>query len=187
LPIKNKSNDSFSKFLHSDLPVPNVNFTNTQWSTANALHFGVPIPALRAHVSKHLQSGSRRGGPYTVDAHGQNLFTAPGLRGGHIQRNHNGICSTISDGLSEAQIPHRGGGTDRSCKGIFRGACPAMTDKDAVKIMNGIIPDLIIQTGHHSPDEHPLAGCDHLADTKTLNASKKFNFFYPHTAGRGRS
>jgi hypothetical protein len=142
LPIKNKSNDSFSKFLHSDLPVPNVNFTNTQWSTANALHFGVPIPALRAHVSKHLQSGSRRGGPYTVDAHGQNLFTAPGLRGGHIQRNHNGICSTISDGLSEAQIPHRGGGTDRSCKGIFRGACPAMTDEDAVKIMNGIIPDL---------------------------------------------
>jgi hypothetical protein len=39
--------------------------------------------------------------------------------------------------------------------------------------MNGIIPDFIIQTGHHSPDEHPLAGCDHLADTKTLNASKK--------------
>jgi hypothetical protein len=30
--------------------------------------------------------------------------------------------------------------------------------------------DFIIQTGHHSPDEHPLAGCDHLADIKTLNA-----------------
>jgi hypothetical protein len=95
------------------------------------------------------------------------------LRGGHIQRNHNGICSTISDGLRKAQIPHRGGGSARSCNGIFRGACPAMTDEDAKKIMNGIIPDLIIQTGHHSPDEHPLAGCDHLADTKTLNASKQ--------------
>jgi hypothetical protein len=101
-----------------------------------------------------------------------NLLTAPGLRGGHIQRNHNGICSTISDGLREAQIPHRGGGTDRSCKGIFRGTCPAMTDEDAAKIMNGIIPDLIAQSGHHSPDEHPIAGCDHLADTKILNASK---------------
>jgi hypothetical protein len=31
----------------------------------------------------------------------------------------------------------------------------------------------MIQTGHHSPDEHPLAGCGHLADTKTLNASKQ--------------
>jgi hypothetical protein len=38
--------------------------------------------------------------------------------------------------------------------------------------MNAIIPNMIIQTGHHSPDEHPPAGCDHLADTKTLNASK---------------
>jgi hypothetical protein len=48
-----------------------------------------------------------------------------------------------------------------------------VTDEDAVKIMNGIIPDLVIHTGHHSHDEHSLAGCDHLADTKTLNASKK--------------
>jgi hypothetical protein len=47
-----------------------------------------------------------------------------------------------------------------------------MNDEDAKKAMNGIIPELMIQTGHHSPDEHPLAGCDHLADTKTLNASK---------------
>jgi hypothetical protein len=167
------SNDSFSKSLYSGLPVPNVNFTNTQWRTTNALHFGVPIPALRAHVGKHLQSGSRRGGSYIVDAHGHTLLTAPGLRGGHIQRNHNGICSTISDGLREAKIPHRSGGTGRSCKGAFLSTCPAVTDEDAVKIMNGIIPDLVIQTGHHSPDEQPLAGCDHLADSKTLNASKQ--------------
>jgi hypothetical protein len=94
------------------------------------------------------------------------------LQGGHIQRNHNGICSFISNGLREARIPHRSGGTARSCTGIFRGACPAMNDEDADIVVNGIIPDRIIQTGHHSPDEHPLAGCDHLADTKTLNASK---------------
>jgi hypothetical protein len=48
-----------------------------------------------------------------------------------------------------------------------------MTDEDANIVLNAMIPDLIIQTGHHSPDEHPLAGCDHLADTKTLNASKQ--------------
>jgi hypothetical protein len=48
-----------------------------------------------------------------------------------------------------------------------------VTDEDAGNITNGINPDFVIQTGHHSPDEHSLAGCDHLADTKTLNASKK--------------
>jgi hypothetical protein len=30
--------------------------------------FGVPIPALRAHVGKHIQSGTLRGGPFIVDA-----------------------------------------------------------------------------------------------------------------------
>jgi hypothetical protein len=54
---------SISKSLFSGLPVPNISLTKTQCSTTNALHFGVPIPALRAHVGKHIQSGSRRGGP----------------------------------------------------------------------------------------------------------------------------
>jgi hypothetical protein len=38
--------------------------------------------------------------------------------------------------------------------------------------MNGIIPDLVLQLSHHSPDENPLAGFDHQANTKTMNASK---------------
>jgi hypothetical protein len=50
-----------------------------------------------------------------------------------------------------------------------------VTDEDAENIMNGIIPDFVIQTGLHSPDEHSLAGCDHLVDTKTLNARKHHN------------
>jgi hypothetical protein len=47
-----------------------------------------------------------------------------------------------------------------------------MTDEDARNKTNGIIPSIVVQAGYHSPDEHSLAGCDHLADTKTLNASK---------------
>jgi hypothetical protein len=39
--------------------------------------------------------------------------------------------------------------------------------------MNGIIQDTVIQTGHLSPDEDSIAGCDHLAGTMTLNASKQ--------------
>jgi hypothetical protein len=58
-----------SRSLHSSLPVPNVNFTNTQWSTTTALRFGVPIPALRAHVGKHIKSGSRRSASQIVYAH----------------------------------------------------------------------------------------------------------------------
>jgi hypothetical protein len=60
-----------------------------------------------------------------------------------------------------------------TCKGIFWNAFPRVIDEEAIKNMNGITPDFIIQTGHHSPDEHPFAGCHHLADTKMLNASKR--------------
>jgi hypothetical protein len=152
------SKDPFSKSLLNGLPVPNTHFTHKQWSKIMALHFGIPIPALRAHVGKHIQSGKRRGGPFIVDAHGHNFQTAPALLTGHIQRNHNGICSTISDGLREARCPHLGGGTDRTCKGVFRNTCPLVTNEDARNKINGIIPDIVIQAGHLSPDEHPLAG-----------------------------
>jgi hypothetical protein len=74
------SKDPFSKSLLSSLPVPNFYFTHKQLSTAAALHFGIPIPALRAHVGKHIQPGTTRGGLFIVDAHGHNLITAPALR-----------------------------------------------------------------------------------------------------------
>jgi hypothetical protein len=49
-----------------------------------ALHFGVPIPALRSQIGKHIQSGSRKGASFIVDAHGHHLLTALALLGGHI-------------------------------------------------------------------------------------------------------
>jgi hypothetical protein len=39
--------------------------------------------------------------------------------------------------------------------------------------MNGIIRDIVPQLGHLSLDENcSIAGCDHLANTDTLNAIK---------------
>jgi hypothetical protein len=48
-----------------------------------------------------------------------------------------------------------------------------VTDKEAWNKINWIIPDLVLQLGHLLRDENSLAGCDHLADEKTLNASKQ--------------
>lgn len=78
----------------------------------------------------------------------------------------------MSQWLRKASLPHLGGASDRTCKGIFRAALPPLDD-DALRLINGIIPDFLLQFAHCSPDEHALAGRDHLADTKTLNASKK--------------
>jgi hypothetical protein len=73
------SKDSFSKSFLSGLPVPNIYFTHTQWRTTVALRLGIPIPALRAHVGKHIQSGTHRGGLFIADAQRHNLLTAPTL------------------------------------------------------------------------------------------------------------
>jgi hypothetical protein len=91
------------------------------------------------------------------------------MRSGHIQRNHNGICS----GLREARCPHLGAGAHCTCKGVFWKAFPRVTDETAMKNINEIIPDLVLQLGHLSRDVHSLAGCDHLADTEKLNVSKQ--------------
>jgi hypothetical protein len=42
-----------------------------------------------------------------------------------------------------------------------------------MKNINGIIPDLVLQLGHLLRYENSLDRCGHLADTKTLNASKQ--------------
>jgi hypothetical protein len=56
---------------------------------------------------------------------------------------------------------------------MSRNAFPRVTEETAMKNINGIISDVALQLGHLSLDERSLAGCDHLADTKTLNASKQ--------------
>jgi hypothetical protein len=51
-------------------------------------------------------------------------------------------------------------------------------DEEAISNMKGIIPDLVLQLSHLSRDEHSLAGCDHLADTKKLIAiTQHYNIF----------
>jgi hypothetical protein len=48
-----------------------------------------------------------------------------------------------------------------------------VTDETAMKNIYGIISGIALQLGHLSRDENSLVGCDHEADTKTLNASKQ--------------
>jgi hypothetical protein len=135
--------NSFSKSLFSGLPMPSGS------STSVALHFGIPIPALRAHIGKLIHSGIRRGGSFVVDAHEHFLLTATALRGEHSQHNNNNcICSTISGGLREAQCPHLGAGTHGTCKGIFRNVFPRVTDETVMKNIKVIIPDLALNLGH---------------------------------------
>jgi hypothetical protein len=58
----------------------------------------------KGSLGKHIPSGTRSGGPFIVDAHRHGLLTAPALRGGHIQRNHNGVQLKLLRGFKPAGL-----------------------------------------------------------------------------------
>ena len=118
------SKDPFAKSLFSGLPVPDTRFTQAQWSTVVALHFGVAIPALKAHVGKSIKTGSRQIHA-VVDAEGHVVLSAPTQRGGDFQHNHISICNTISMWLTKGSLPHLGGGQRPHLQG--HRARPSMT------------------------------------------------------------
>ena len=128
--------------LLGSLPVSSVPFTPLEWTTAVALHMGVPIPALKNRIGERIRNNSNSAF-ISVDHFGYNLTRVGGVEGGGTQRNHNAIARVISASLSSAGIKHRGGTTDTTCKTIFRAATPnGPINEDAGKQVNSIIPDL---------------------------------------------
>ena len=158
--------DPFASQLFSRLPDKNIHFSANEWTTAVACHMGAPIPILRPHIGKIIRHNpGRRNDRLVVDQFGFNLTTVQGIEGGGTQRNHNVICSAISNALDEAKIHHLGGDRDRSCKNIFRDAwlntnVDAETDEDA----KNMIADIAIL----NKTAIGRFNFDYLVDVKTL-------------------
>jgi hypothetical protein len=168
--------DPFARHLLGTLPVASVPFTALEWTTAVALHMGVPIPALKNRVGETIRNNSNCSYS-SVDHFGHNLTTVAGIEGGGTQRNHNTIAKTISSSLLSAGVKHLGGATDRTCKTVFRSAIPrdAVINEDTGKQVNSMIPDIVTFTKNYSADQCPLGGADHLIDVKTLGAGQVYH------------
>ena len=168
--------DAFARQFLGTIPVADTPFTPSEYTTAVALHMGVPIQAIKNRVGEAIHNNPNCQFS-SVDHYGHNLTTVAGIEGGGTQRNHNTIARTISNSLSSAGIKHLGGATDRSCKTVFRNTVPpdAAISDDSGKQINSMIPDLVTFTKHFSCDETPLGGADHLVDVKTLGAGQAYH------------
>jgi hypothetical protein len=162
----------FARTVVTGLPVPSAKFSPSEWLVTIALHFGLPIRMLKPFVGEKIQSHPNHQ-QLRVDAAGHNLLTVTGVQGSGRQRNHNGVGLVLAGSLADAGIPHLGGGSQRTCKRLFkqcyRGA--AINSVEEERELNGIIPDILIKLGHLPRDEdssNHLKGFDHLADIKTL-------------------
>ena len=172
--------DSFATQLMSGLPVASAPLTSTRWRVAVQRAFGVPLTVLRNLIGAPIKSGSAN--TTYVDAYGNNLLGLPQAKGGGTAHLHNNIISAVYHSLMRAGIPTKATNVNGGCKNLFqrhlRGPGAAALTPDDHDVINGIIPDMIIdatntpQTG--SLGSH-LGGATHLADLKTCAAITRYN------------
>jgi len=104
--------DPFARQFLGTTPVADTPFTPNEYTTAVALHMGVPVQVLKNHIGEAIRNNPNCQFA-SVDHYGHNLTTVVGIEGGGTQRNHNTISRTISNSLSAAGIKHLGGATNR--------------------------------------------------------------------------
>ena len=110
-----------------------------------------------------------------VDPFGNGVAAAPGVPGDHFQKLHDHIVNALLFLLRDAGIPCRGGPLG-SCKHIFSkcfNAGSVTTDEDKQRLINGIIPDGLVDARNCSsngPFQAPnkLMGYQTLIEHKTL-------------------
>jgi len=110
--------DPFARHFLGTTNVADTPFSPLEYTTAVALHMGVPIQAIKNSIDEVI--GNNQNCQFaSLDHYGHNLATVAGAEGGGTQRNHNTIARTISNSLSVAGMKHLGGATDSSCKTVF--------------------------------------------------------------------
>ena len=97
--------DSFARQFLGSTPVADTPFAPNEYTTAVALHMGVPVQVLKNHIGETIRNNPNCQFA-SVDPYGHNLTTVVGIEGGGTQRNHNTISRSISNSLSAAGIKH---------------------------------------------------------------------------------
>ena len=134
------SGDPFSNALFSSPFNKETALTNTElWSAAQS-KLGAPQSACAPLIGKQITGSNLK-----VDAFGNNVKSATGVKGDGHRTIHDNMVNVISNSLRLSGIPHRGGtnGKPRHCKDVFSGQVGSLPEGQ-VRVLQKIIPDLII-------------------------------------------
>ena len=138
--------DPFATKLMSGMPVASVPLTSTRWRVAAQRAFGFLLAVLRNLIGAPINSGSAN--TTYVDAYGNNLLGLPQAKGGGTAQHHDNIMSAVTHSLMRAGIPTKATFVNGGCKNLFqrqlRGPGAAALTPDDHSMINGIIPDMII-------------------------------------------
>ena len=173
--------NSFATQLMAGMPVGSVPFTSARWHVAVQRSFGLPLTVLlRNYIGERINSGGTD--TTRLDAYGNNILGLPHAKGGGTAALHNNIISAVAFSLLRAGIPTKATGVNGSCKHIFqrqlRGPGAAALTPEDHNILNGIIPDMIVNAVNCSQSGalgSTLGGVTHLVDAKTCAAGTRYN------------
>jgi len=192
LAFEQSHTDKCSNSLFTSTPNKLTPFTNIQFHTAVQNAIGAPLSLLK-NLTDFTINNTAFGAPQRVDPYGNNLKKLSNSEGDGFRMNHDAFVNILSSWLARASIPHKGGwrGKPKSCKGEFTHVAHRLNigngvgDGDSEKVLNKIIPDLIIDGRallclFDGIGVRLFSGCKTLVDVKTKTCDAK----YPPAEGK---
>ena len=130
--------------IASRRPRTQLPFTQREFQIALGRKMGSPLHILRPYIGARIRSnGNSR--PTYVDPYGNGIASAPGVSGDHFRRLHDRVVCSLGEQIRAARVPVKGGQTG-TCKDTFSKCLKVgdMTDEEDQRLIQGIIPDLVI-------------------------------------------
>jgi hypothetical protein len=161
--------DRFASQFLAGCPDPSVNFHPDKFRLAVQRLFGVPLTALKhiigARIQNHANSPQR-----TVDPHGNNLSSISGSVGDHSRKLHDFMLEFVIVQLRKIGIRVNAAKKGHpSTAGIFTHLLQEYNatlhpSKEAVQLVNGILPDMLLNATGPLANEFSSVTCSTFFD-----------------------
>ena len=161
--------DRFASQFLAGCPDPSVNFHPDKFRLAVQRLFGVPLSALKhiigARIQNHANSPQR-----TVDPHGNNLSSISGSVGDHSRKLHDFMLEFVIVQLRKIGIRVNAAKKGHpSTAGIFTHLLQEYNatlhpSKEAVQLVNGILPDMLLNATGPLANEFSSVTCSTFFD-----------------------
>jgi hypothetical protein len=134
-------NNPFANSFPNSIVTSDLKMSNMEYQVAFARKFGLPISILCPYVGTAVRASGNSVRTF-VDKFGDGVACAPGVKGDHFRKFHDGCVTLLVNFLNSAKIPTQGGHRG-TCKDTFSKSfrVPGIQSEEDERLLQGIIPD----------------------------------------------
>ena len=160
------------------MPLGELQLSPQEWLESTALYYGVPSPMCLTVVNLPINNNANCP-QRNMDAYGYNIKTATGIKGDEVRTMHDSVVTHLTNFLDNAKIKYKGG-IRNTCKNMFTHCISQdIDDEEKIRIIQGIIPDIVVNGKDIRPMEDNYSnryrGVDTLIDVKTLAPGESYS------------